>query len=54
MYIQNVAQKYCEALEGAQQHIEFESKEIKLDIPEKGINLEDGWKVIPLATPVVS
>ena len=53
VHIQFVAKKYLEALKGAEQHIEFESNEIKLDIPEKGINLEDGWKVIPLATPCV-
>ena len=55
MHIQVIAEKYYEASKGAQQHIEFDqSNEIKLDIPLKGIKLEDGWEVIPLANPVVS
>ena len=33
--------------------IEFQNSEITLDIPEDGI-VQDGWKVTPMANPVVS
>ena len=39
---------------GPEQTIEFESNEIKLDIPTEGIELSNGWKVTPLVNPVVS
>ena len=32
----------------------FESDNITIDIPLKGINIEGGWKIMPLTNPVVS
>ena len=31
----------------------FESDSISLEIPDDGITLEDGWKIVPLFHPVV-
>ena len=42
------------AIEGPDQQIEFDSTEIILDIPLEGIELEGGWKVVPLVAPIVS
>ena len=39
---------------GSQQLIEFESEEIKLDIPMEGTILKEGWKITPLTEPEVS
>ena len=41
------------AHEGPEYRIEFESDRITLDIPIEGIVLPEGWKIIPLITPVV-
>ena len=41
-------------MRGPEQTIEFESNQIKLDIPIEGIELENGWKVTPILNPVVS
>ena len=48
---------YCprdKGVRGPEQTIEFESNQIKLDIPKEGIELKDGWKVTPILNPVVS
>ena len=37
----------------ADQLVEFESEEIKLDVPFEGITLEEGWKITPLNEPEV-
>ena len=42
------------ALPGPDQPVDFESEQIKLDIPLDGITLEEGWKITPLTAPVVS
>ena len=42
-----------QALPGPDELVEFESNEIKLDIPLEGITLEAGWKITPLTVPVV-
>ena len=42
------------ALSGPDQPVEFEADQIRLDIPPKGIVLEEGWKLVPLIAPVVS
>ena len=47
-------EEYSQALPGPDQPVEFESDEIKLDIPEDGISLQGGWMITPLASPVVS
>ena len=31
----------------------FELDNITIDIPLKGINIEGGWKIVPLTNPVV-
>ena len=41
------------ALPGPDESVEFESNEIKLDIPQGGITLEGGWKITPLTVPIV-
>ena len=46
-------QKYTEAHPGPHQPIDFESDQIKLDIPVGGVSLQ-GWRIIPLTAPVVS
>ena len=45
-------EKKC-GLAGADQLVEFESNEISLDIPRKGIILDEGWKITPQIAPVV-
>ena len=43
------------AEEGPEQPLDFESEEVKLDIPwPTGVKLEGGWKLTPLTNPVVS
>ena len=39
---------------GPEQQVEFESTEIKLDLPMDGTKLKEGWEVTPLISPVVS
>ena len=51
---QAAKKEYKQGSLGLEQHIDFESKEIKLDIPKEGANLKEGWKITPLAVPVVS
>ena len=46
--------KKYNAVAGPDLLVEFESQEIKLDIPREGITLEGGWKITPQITPVVS
>ena len=41
------------ALPGPEQLVEFESKQIELDIPQKGVKSE-GWVITPLTALVVS
>ena len=54
-YIPQAAeQKYKQGSLGLEQHVDFESNEIKLDIPMEGTKLKEGWKITPLAVPVVS
>ena len=52
--MQDVAKNYSEALKGAEQHIEFKSSEVELDIPLEGITSKEGWNVVPLTEPIVS
>ena len=40
-------------MSGADQLVEFESNEISLNIPLKGITLDEGWKITPDIAPVV-
>ena len=40
-------------IEGPDLLIEFESNEIKLDIPMEGITIDGGWKITPHMNPVV-
>ena len=37
----------------ADQLVEFQSEEIKLDIPFEGTTLEEGWKIRPMKEPEV-
>ena len=37
----------------ADQLVEFESEEIKLDVPFEGTTLKEGWKISPLNEPEV-
>ena len=54
-YIAQAAKKqYEQASLGLEQHIDFESNEIRLDIPKEGTKLKEGWKITPMAVPVVS
>ena len=41
------------ALLGPDQPVDFESEQIKLNIPNDGITV-NGWKITPLIAPVVS
>ena len=38
---------------GLEQLIEFDSDSITIDIPVKGIKIEEGWRILPLYRPVV-
>ena len=38
---------------GARQLVEFESNKITLNIPQEGITLDEGWKIMPQIAPVV-
>ena len=42
-----------EAIEGPDLLFEFESNEIKLDIPIEGVTIDGGWKLTPHIEPVV-
>ena len=42
------------AISGPDQLIEFEADRIRLDVPDEGTVLNEGWKFTPLFTPVVS
>ena len=56
-HMQAAEKVYCPrdgGVRGPEQTIEFESNQIKLDIPTEGIELENGWKVTPILNPVVS
>ena len=56
-YMQAAEKLYCPhdgGVRGPEQTIEFESNQIKLDIPTEGIELQNGWKVTPILNPVVS
>lgn len=41
------------AIEGPNQEVEFEADTITLDVPKEGITTEEGWKIKPLAHPMV-
>ena len=51
---QAAEEKYKQGSLGLEQYIDFESNEIKLDIPMEGTKLNEGWKITPMAVPVVS
>ena len=38
---------------GTDQLVEFEADEISLNIPQEGITLKEGWKIMPQMAPVV-
>ena len=42
-----------QALPGPDLLVDFEKDQIKLDIPEEGITLDEGWTITPLIPPVV-
>ena len=43
------------AKDGPEQPLDFESEEVRLDVPwPAGVKLEGGWKLTPLTNPVVS
>ena len=55
--LQVVKQEYHQerqALVGPVQPVDFESDQIKLDIPPDGITIKGGWIITPLTAPVVS
>ena len=39
---------------GPDQEVMFEEEQISLDIPEEGLFLESGWRIIPHTYPGVS
>ena len=39
---------------GPDQEVMFEEEQISLDIPEDGLTLESGWRIIPHTYPGVS
>ena len=41
------------AVAGPDLPVDFESNEIKLGIPMKGVKLKEGWKITPQIPPVV-
>ena len=54
---QGVEEVYChkkQALPGPEQPINFQSEQIKLDIPDEGTTLKSGWVITPLTAPFVS
>jgi hypothetical protein len=56
MYVQVLKETYNQDKQvsiGPEQLIQFEAEEIKLDIPQDGTTLKEGWKILPLTAPVV-
>ena len=55
LFLQLVNQKYIVkgAIEGPDQHIEFEGDEITMDIPEGDSITIGGWTIIALTPPTV-
>ena len=45
--------KKKKAVAGTDQLVEFESNEIKLDIPNEGTSVKGGWIITPQMAPVV-
>ena len=41
------------AIEGPDQEVEFEMDRITLDVPVRGITVEEGWAIKPLVHPTV-
>ena len=54
--LQTVDAKYAEvaASVGPDQEVMFEEEQITLDIPKKGLVLENGWTITPHTYPAVS
>ena len=50
---QETLKHYCPKQRGPYMPVEFKNVEIRLDIPNKGILLEKGWKLSPLIIPPV-
>ena len=53
---QAVKEEYLQekrASAGSDLLVDFESEQIALDIPEKGLTLDEGWIITPLIPPVV-
>ena len=39
--------------DGPRLTVHFEGDRIELDIPKKGVTVENGWRILPLSPPVV-
>jgi len=54
--LQAIRDKYTTdaAILGQDSQVIFKEKEVTLDVPKDGANLENGWKITPLNAPVVS
>ena len=54
-YLQIVQQQYTAsgATSGPYLPVEFESDSISLEVPSEGVILENGWRIVPLFSPVV-
>ena len=55
-FMQIVKRHYNEegTLAGPDQPVDFESDEIRLDIPMEETKINDNWTIVPLIDPVVS
>ena len=55
MYSQVVKKHYNDsgAIVGPHRPVEFEASNISLELPSKGVTLEEGWRLLPLFNPEV-
>ena len=55
IYLQSVHEKYTAigATFGPSMSVEFESDSISLELPFKGVILENGWRIFSMVFPIV-
>ena len=52
--VQVIQKKYSCAKPGPGFEVQFEDDIIRLEIPDDGVSLQNGWEIKPLMAPVVS
>lgn len=52
--LQAIRDKYSCAKAGPGFEVQFEDDSIRLEIPDDGVSLQNGWEIKPLIPPVVS